>query len=131
MAIARKKIGTSWQPFVRSAAEHARAFEDLVAEALDALPDNFSRALSNIEVVIEEEPDEPGLLGLYQGVPLTERDAGYTGMLPDRISIYRGPIERHARSDADLKDIVRDTVLHELAHHFGIDDDRLRELGHD
>jgi predicted Zn-dependent protease with MMP-like domain len=90
---------------------------------------------ANVDFVVEETPrgDEvPGgelLLGLYQGVPLTERGAGYFGVLPDRIVLFRRPIQARARSDADLAELVREVVLHEVAHYFGIDDDRLDELG--
>jgi predicted Zn-dependent protease with MMP-like domain len=127
----RRRVGTSWRPFVDRASQEAHAFDELVGAALDGLPEQFASALSNVEIVVEDEPEDPGLLGLYRGVPLTHRDGGYAGVLPDRISIFRGPIERMARSPQDLKRIVRETVLHELAHHFGIDDDRLHELGRD
>jgi predicted Zn-dependent protease with MMP-like domain len=116
----------------------ARAtFEDLVADALDSLPEEIERAMQNVEVVVEDEPPtdvgaELGprveLLGLYQGVPLTKREH-YTNVMPDKISIYRGPITRLARTPERIKDQVRRTVIHEVAHHFGIDDVRLEELG--
>jgi predicted Zn-dependent protease with MMP-like domain len=113
------------------------AFERIVAEVLDSLPDDIASALSNVEVVVEEEPppdllaDLPRgqtLLGHYHGVPLTQR-AWYGNVLPDKISIYRGPITRSAATVEQLKDQIRKTVLHELGHHFGMDEDRLRELG--
>ncbi|MFN2389505.1 MAG: metallopeptidase family protein [Actinomycetota bacterium] len=114
------------------------SFEDLVAEALDSLPEEIAAAMQNVEVVVEDDPPremlvtlEPGtsLLGLYHGVPLTERGVSYDGMLPDKISIYRRPILRSARTAEKIKEQVRRTVIHEIAHHFGIDDDRLDELG--
>jgi predicted Zn-dependent protease with MMP-like domain len=86
--------------------------------------------MSNVAVVIEDEPP-PGepLLGLYEGIPLTERTSGYAGAPPDKISIYRGPLERHYGHDAELlQRMIRRVVLHEIAHHFGISDERLREL---
>jgi predicted Zn-dependent protease with MMP-like domain len=105
-------------------------FERLVEQAVDSLPADLRASMSNVEIVVEEEP--PGgapLLGLYQGVPLTGRTSWYAGVLPDKITIYRGPLERLYGSDsARLEAEVRRVVLHEIAHHFGIDDDRLREL---
>jgi predicted Zn-dependent protease with MMP-like domain len=110
-------------------------FARLVARALDDLPSEFRDRLRNIDVVVEDEPDEhqlpPGggeLLGLYEGVPLTGRGSGEPYM-PDRISIFRGPIERMSASPKRQASIVKDTVIHEVAHHFGISDERLRELG--
>ena len=130
-AIVRKKIGQSWAPVVSSIADRRRRFEELVAEALDGLPGNLAEAMTNVEVIVEEIGDSPSLLGLYQGVPLTSRGAGYAGMLPDRITIFRVPLERIAQSEDDLRRLVRETVEHEIAHHFGIDDDRLHDLGRD
>jgi predicted Zn-dependent protease with MMP-like domain len=103
-------------------------FESLVADALDDLPEEFARRMENVAVVVEEEPEGP-LLGLYQGVPQTRRGPGYTGFLPDRITIYRGPIERRARTPQELAAAVRKTVWHEIAHHFGISDEWLTEHG--
>jgi predicted Zn-dependent protease with MMP-like domain len=108
---------------------------ELVEDAVDSLPTEFRDRLENVEFVVEETPrgDEvPGgglLLGLYQGVPLPHRGDGGFGNLPDRIVIFRRPIEARARSGADLADLVREVVIHEVAHYFGIDDDRLEELG--
>ena len=85
--------------------------------------------MRNVVVLVEDEPAVPGLLGLYEGVPLTERDTYYGGVLPDRITIYRGPLSRLSRDVAELQHEVRVTVVHEIAHHFGIDDDRLHQLG--
>ena len=106
-------------------------FERWVEDALDSLPDDLRAAMSNVEIVVEEEPPEGApLLGLYQGVPLTGRSSAYAGALPDKISIYRGPLERLYGADPDrLEAEVRRVVLHEIAHHFGISDARLRELG--
>ena len=108
-------------------------FEELVAEALDEVPVELARLVDNVVIVVEEEPpaDDPDLLGLYHGIPLTERGATYAGALPDRISIYRGPILRMCDTLDDVIDEVHITVVHEIAHHFGIDDDRLHELGYD
>jgi len=105
-------------------------FERLVAEALDSIPPELGRLMSNVAVLVEEEPP-PGedLLGLYEGVPLTERDGWYSGVLPDTITIFRLPILRICDTEADVVDEVRTTVVHEVAHHFGIDDDELDELG--
>jgi len=109
-----------------------RRFEELVADALDALPAWVLEVMENVEVVVEDRPprDQPNLLGLYHGIPLTERgEWSYAGVLPDTITLYRRTIEREASGDeARLKDVVIHTVEHEVAHHFGISDDRLREL---
>jgi predicted Zn-dependent protease with MMP-like domain len=105
-------------------------FERSVEEAIDSLPQELDRYMSNVAIVIEEEPP-PGLpaLGLYQGFPLTRRGTGYAGVPPDKISIYRGPLERsYGHDPARLQNEIRRVVLHEIAHHFGISDDRLREL---
>ena len=105
-------------------------FEELVGEALDSLPEDLGRLMDNVWVTVEDVPEQAGLLGLYDGVPLTERDGGYAGMvMPDRITLYRIPICAMCRTEAEVVDVVRDTVIHEVAHHFGIDDDRLDELG--
>jgi len=99
-------------------------------EALESLPSELRRAMSNVGIVIEEEPP-PGmpLLGLYEGVPLTRRSSWYGGALPDKITIYRGPLERlYGRDRGKLRAQVRRVVLHEIAHHFGISDERLHEL---
>jgi len=108
-------------------------FARLVARALDDLPAEFADRMRNVQVVVEDEPTEEQrpkhgeLLGLYEGVPLTGRGA-QEPYLPDRISIFRGPIERMTSSPHGQAKIVRDTVVHEIAHHFGITDARLREL---
>lgn len=104
-------------------------FEAMVAAALDELPEELAHAMDNVAVVVDDWPDDP-VLGLYQGVPLTRRGpVGYGGVLPDVITIYRGPLCRAARDRHDLEEQVRVTVLHEIGHHFGIDDARLEELG--
>ena len=107
-----------------------RRFESLVADALDALPSWVHEAIDNVAVVVEDGPpvDEPGLLGLYEGIAKTERES-YAGVLPDRITLYRSTIEAEAGSDEELRDLVADTVVHEVAHHFGITDERLADLG--
>jgi len=104
-------------------------FENLVADALDALPNWVLERMENVEVIVEDRPPptEPTLLGRYHGVPLTHRGS-YGGVLPDTIRLYRSTIERAARDDDDLKRLVTHTVEHEVAHFFGITDDRLREL---
>jgi len=105
-------------------------FEELVADALDEIPDDLWALVDNVTVAVREGTPASGLLGLYRGVPLTQRDAGYTGMvLPDRITIFRQPILARCRTEAEVVDQVRVTVIHEVAHHFGIDDARLHELG--
>ena len=104
-------------------------FEELVADALDSLPEELGRLMDNVWVTVEDEHPEEDLLGLYEGVPLTERGE-YGGMvMPDRITIFRLPVCAMSRSDDEVVETVRDTVIHEVAHHFGIDDDRLEELG--
>jgi predicted Zn-dependent protease with MMP-like domain len=104
-------------------------FEQLVADALDGLPERLGRLMRNVAVTVEDDSRQPGLLGLYQGVPLTERGDTYAGVLPDRITIYRQPICARAQTEAEVVDQVRVTVVHEVAHHFGMHDDRLRDLG--
>jgi predicted Zn-dependent protease with MMP-like domain len=106
-------------------------FERAVQDVVDSLSPQFREAMSNVEIVVEDEPPlGRRLLGLYQGVPLTRRTQWYAFALPDMISIYRGPIERLSGGDpARLAVEVRRVVLHELAHHFGISDERLLELG--
>jgi predicted Zn-dependent protease with MMP-like domain len=106
-------------------------FEREVENALASLPRELRDVISNVEIVVEGEPP-PGqpLLGLYQGIPLTQRGSGYAGVLPDKITIYRGPLERLYGADREgLRRQIRRVVLHEIAHHFGISDERLVELG--
>jgi predicted Zn-dependent protease with MMP-like domain len=104
-------------------------FEEMVATALDGLPEEFGNLMRNIVVMVEHNPGPRGLLGLYQGVPLTSRTTNYAGVLPDRITIYRQAICAICWTEAQVADQVRKTVVHEVAHHFGISDERLDELG--
>jgi predicted Zn-dependent protease with MMP-like domain len=105
-------------------------FEEATADAVRSLPADLRRAMTNVEIVVEEEPpDGRPLLGLYHGVPLTRRTHAYGGVLPDKISIFRGPLERLYGGDPGrLREQVRRVVLHEIAHHFGISDARLIEI---
>jgi predicted Zn-dependent protease with MMP-like domain len=104
-------------------------FEELVADALDGIPEELGQYMDNVAVFVEDVPPQRGLLGLYQGVPLTARGISYSGTMPDRISIYRRTICAISKSEEEVVEQVRRTVVHEVAHHFGIDDPRLRELG--
>lgn len=114
-------------------------FEQMVADALDEIPPGLGAEMENVAVVVEEWPTSRQLgrvgaggtlLGLYEGIPITQRGPmSYSGVAPDRITIFRGPLTRLAADDADLARRVRVTVLHEVGHHFGMSDDRLRELG--
>jgi predicted Zn-dependent protease with MMP-like domain len=121
-------------------AERARRirFERLVVRALRRLPPEVQAMLDNVEIVVEDEPtpaqlgaadDGDELFGLYEGTPLTARGSDYTMVLPDKITIFRRPIERACDTPEEMADEVRVTVIHELAHHFGIDEDRIAELG--
>ncbi|MEZ4523981.1 MAG: metallopeptidase family protein [Thermomicrobiales bacterium] len=116
------------------------AFEELVVDVLDSLPEQILNMMENVDVVIEDWPtseqlQEAGieghgtLYGLYEGVPLTARDSGYFLIPPDKITIFKRPIERHHDSRDEIAEQVRITVIHEVAHHFGIGEDRLTELG--
>jgi predicted Zn-dependent protease with MMP-like domain len=104
-------------------------FEEMVGTALDGLPDGLGRLMRNVAVTVEHDAGPPGLLGLYEGVPLTSRTTQYAGVLPDRITIYRQAICAICDTGEEVADEVRRTVVHEVAHHFGIGDERLRELG--
>jgi predicted Zn-dependent protease with MMP-like domain len=104
-------------------------FEEMVTAALDELPEELGRLMSNVAVTVEHGAGPPGLLGLYQGIPLTSRTTGYAGVLPDRIIIYRQAISAVSGTEQEAASQVRQTVIHEIGHHFGIDDRRLRELG--
>lgn len=114
-----------------------RRFEALVAEALDALPAELAEMVDNVAVLVEDRPSPEQLggrggtlLGLYEGVARTDRSPlGYTGVLPDRVTLFRGPLCEISGDEDDLFDHVYETLVHELAHHFGIDDERLDELG--
>lgn len=105
-------------------------FEESVEAALETLPDDLREAMSNVAIVVEDEPPagQP-LLGLYEGIPLTARTSWYAGAAPDKISIYRGPLVRsYGEEPKLLRQMIRRVVLHEIAHHFGISDERLVEL---
>ena len=104
-------------------------FEEMVVAALDGLPEQLGEMMRNVAVTVEHGPGPRGLLGLYQGVPLTSRTTQYAGVLPDRIIIFRRAICAICHSEEEVADQVRRTVIHEVAHHFGIGDERLRELG--
>jgi len=104
-----------------------REFDDLVERALKAIPARFRRRLHNVALVVEQEPPQPGLLGLYEGRPYTERSVSDGFALPDRITIYQGPHERLARNRLELEQLLRDTVWHEVAHYFGLDERRVRQ----
>jgi predicted Zn-dependent protease with MMP-like domain len=107
-----------------------RRFEELVSDALDEVPEQLTRLMDNVVVLVEERDAEtPDLLGLYEGVALTERGHDYGGWLPDRITVYRQAILDICETEDDVVDEVAITVVHEIAHHFGIDDARLHELG--
>ena len=105
-------------------------FEELVDDALDSVPDVLFEAMDNVVVLISDRhPDEPDLLGLYEGVALTERDTTYSGFLPDTITIYRGALCAFCSTEEQLVHEVAVTVIHEIAHHFGIDEEPLHALG--
>ena len=107
-------------------------FEELVSDALDRVPPELAELMTNVVVLVEDDPppDDPDLLGLYDGTPLTERDSTYAGVLPDRILIFRNPTLDMCESEEEVVEEVHITVVHEIAHHFGIDDKRLHELGY-
>src|SRR6478672_7853073 len=107
-------------------------FEVLVSDALDTVPSELTDLIDNCVVLVEDEPPagDPELLGLYEGTPLTERDSGYTMVMPDRITIFRNPTLAMCDSEDEVVEEVAITVVHEIAHHFGIDDQRLHELGY-
>jgi len=104
-------------------------FEEMVSAALDSLPPEFAGLIQNVAVLVEHGPGPRGLLGLYEGVPLTSRTTNYAGVLPDRITIYHRSICAICDTEADVVEQVRRTVIHEVGHYFGISDERLRELG--
>lgn len=107
-----------------------RRFEELVSDALDRIPAELARAIDNVVVLVQDRnPEEPDLLGLYEGVALTERDSSYAGSLPDTVTIYRRALLDICDSEEDVVEEVAITVIHEIAHHFGIDDERLHQLG--
>ena len=105
-------------------------FDELVSDALDLIPPRLAKAIDNVVVLVEpRHPTEPDILGIYEGVALTERDSSYSGSLPDAITIYRDALLDVCDTEQDVVDEVAITVIHEIAHHFGIDDERLHELG--
>ena len=105
-------------------------FDELVADALDLIPPELATAIDNVVVLVEDRnAEEPDILGLYQGIALTERDSSYAGSLPDTITIYREALLQVCQTDDQVVEEVAITVIHEIAHHFGIDDARLHELG--
>ncbi len=119
-----------------------RTFERLVGDALDSLPEDIVRMLDNVAVVVADEPTDhqlraarlapdEDLLGLYEGIPLTERTGGYTLVVPDKVTIFQRALQQSVRDHAELAEAVRHTVVHELAHHLGIDDARLVALGYE
>ena len=103
-------------------------FEKLVAEALDALPENIRRKMDNVEVVVEKGSARGPFLGLYEGVPKTAYGRGFGMVLPDKITIFQAPLEKSASSEEELREIVRNVVWHEIAHHFGFSEKAVREL---
>jgi predicted Zn-dependent protease with MMP-like domain len=107
-------------------------FEELVSDALDLVPEDLTRLIDNCVVLVEDDPpaDDPELLGVYDGIPITERDSSYVMAVPDRITIFRNPTLVMCDSEDEVVEEVGITVVHEIAHHFGIDDDRLHELGY-
>ncbi|MBN1160471.1 MAG: metallopeptidase family protein [Dehalococcoidales bacterium] len=115
-------------------------FEQLVARAIESLPEEIRERLENIDIIVDDKPTpeqlrrsglsrNETLLGLYEGVPLTERTQGYGFVMPDKITIFQRPIEASCRSEKQITSRIQQVVRHEIAHHFGIDDDRLEELG--
>lgn len=105
-------------------------FEELTAEALAALPASLAAVMENVAIIVEDEAEGRSLFGLYEGIPLTQRGPmSYHGVLPDRITLYQTAICRYCNSEEDVKRQVQKTVIHEVAHHFGISDPRLEELG--
>lgn len=138
----RRYVATNASAIATLRDKRRHRFEQLVARTIDELPDTFRNAIANLEIVIVSRPSvanraEMGLrqgdtlLGLYRGTPLTRRDGGYNLTLPDTITLFQRSIEARCRDEAELVEQVRATLLHELAHHFGIDDERLDQLGVD
>lgn len=117
---------------------HRKRFERMVRRAMDSLPSDIRSLMVNVEVVIADEPnddqrgdDEDGPLGLYEGIPLTERESSYGLVLPDKITLFQGPLERATIGPADLFAEMRTTLIHEIAHHFGMDEWQIAELGYE
>jgi len=103
-------------------------FEEFVADALRTLPNDLAGAIENVAFIVEDEAEGQPLFGLFEGIPLTKRGT-YTGVMPDRITLYQGTICRYCNSEDEVRQQVRKTIIHEVAHHFGISDPRLEELG--
>jgi len=122
--------GRAWHPCPVVDVARER-FEELVSDALDEVPPELTALMDNVVVLVEDHPppSDPDLLGLYEGIALTDRDSWYAGVLPDRITLYRMPICRSCETEDQVIDEVAVTVVHEIAHHFGIAEDRLHELG--
>jgi len=115
-----------------------KQFERMVRKAIDSLPAEIGSLMVNVEIVIEDEPtdqqrgdDDDGPLGLYEGIPLTERTSSYGLILPDKITIFRGPLERATATPSELFAEIRATVIHEVAHHFGMDEWQIADLGYE
>jgi len=107
-----------------------KRFEELVGDALDELPEELAKSIENVAIIVADHADGRPLFGLYEGIPLTRRGPlSYGGAMPDRITIYQGTISAHCHDEAELVAQIRKTVIHEVAHHFGISDPRLEELG--
>lgn len=123
---APSRCGCRLSPMVTMTAEQ---FEELVADALDGIPADLGAAMENVAVVVDSVSQPGRLLGLYEGVPLTKRGAHYSASMPDRITIFMATILQHCESPQEVVALVRKTVVHEVGHHFGIDDKRLTELG--
>jgi predicted Zn-dependent protease with MMP-like domain len=104
-------------------------FEEMVRSAVDSLPPDLGQQISNVAITVEHNPGPPNLLGLYEGIPLTSRTSSYAGVLPDKITIYRLAICAICRTEEEVAEQVRRTVIHEVGHYFGIGDGRLHELG--
>jgi predicted Zn-dependent protease with MMP-like domain len=106
-------------------------FDDLVSEALDTIPEAFWQRVENVVVLVEDEPpdSDPDLLGYYDGIPLSERDSWYSGVLPDRVLLFRGPLKEMCHSREELAEEIAITVVHEIGHFFGFDDHDLGDLG--
>jgi len=107
----------------------AERFDEMVSRALDSLPADLAHVVKNVAVTVEHNPGPPGLLGLYQGIPLTQRGTNYAGVLPDRITIYARAICAICNTEEQVAEQVRRTVIHEIGHYFGLSDGRLHELG--
>ncbi len=123
-------IGRPLLDFLAVFAVSNEHFDQLVADALGTLPPELAKEIDNVAIIVEDEAEGRQLFGLFEGIPLTKRGPmSYSGVLPDRITLYQGAICRYCNNDQEVRQQVRKTVIHELAHHFGISDERLSELG--